>query len=420
MGGTIWTKTYGGTNGDFGYSVQQSSDSGYIFAGGTWSYGVGSADIWLVKTNTLGDTVWTKTIGGSGYEDSRSVQQTNDGGYIVAGWTLSYGAGLTDIWLIKTNADGDTAWTRIYGGSNYEFAWSVQQTTDSGYIIAGQTSSYGAGVSDVWLIKTNATGGILWSKTFGGGNDEIGFSVQQTTDGGYIVVGETWSYGVGGDVWMIKTNTLGDTVWTKTHGGNAWDRGYSVQQTTDGGYIIAGHTQSYGAVSQDVLLIKTDSNGNQVWTKTIGRDSADVAYEVRQTTDGGYIIGGYTKSFGAGREDFWLIKMKPEGKILETNTSHLIPLVILKNNPCLGKVVFNITASANILNSGASNVSLKIMDVAGHLVQSFTVPIAYCSKPTAITWNGSDLIGNRVPTGIYFYTFEYTGHREKGKFILLR
>jgi len=305
-GDSLWTRTFGGSSDDYGYSVKQTNDGGYIIAGYTTSYGAGSGDFWLIKTDSQGDSLWTRTFGGEFLEESFSVQQTNDGGYIITGFTYSYGAGAADVCLIKTDSEGYMIWTRTFGGTGGQYGNSVQQTEDGGYVIAGNTST---GNGDVWLIKTNSQGDSLWTRSFGGSSgDEDSKSVQQTTDGGYIIAGCTWSYGAGGhDVWLIKTDSLGQRQWAHTFGGSNNDYGYSVQQTTDGGYVIAG-----GAGNSDVWLIKTDPLGILQWDRTFGGSNFDQGRSVQQTTDGGYIIAGYTDSYGAGSYDIWLIRLEGE------------------------------------------------------------------------------------------------------------
>jgi hypothetical protein len=355
--------TYGGSLGDEGKSVQQTLDGGYIIAGYTESFGAGGYDVYLIKTDGNGNTAWTKTYGGSYEDKSNSVQQTSDGGFITVGNTVSFGAGGSDVYLIKTDVNGDTTWTKTYGGSNYDKGNSVQQTSDGGYIITGSTSSFGPIGQNIYLIKTDVNGDSTWTKTYYGGgvgvgnsvqqtsdggyiiianvndgvyliktgtngdtvwtkiysrsNYDIGNSVQQTLDGGYIIAGYTYLYGPGGfEVYLIKTNVNGDTVWTRTFGGNRSDISYSVQQTSDGGFIIAGLTGSFGAGSFDAYLIKTDANGDSVWTKTFGGSNYDESTSVQQTSDGGYIITGSTKSFGSGDFDVYLIKTDENGNTL--------------------------------------------------------------------------------------------------------
>jgi hypothetical protein len=316
MSAISFAKTYGGAYLDVAYPVQQTSDGGYIVAGFTVSFGAGWADIFLIKTYVNGNVQWAKTYGGTGDDVAFSVQQTSDGGYIVAGETRSFGAGYRDIFLIKTDASGNLQWAKTYGGTYWDVAYSVQQTSDGGYIVAGYTESFGAGYGDIFLIKTDANGNIIWAKTYGGTSRDWAFSVQQTSDGGYIVAGATDSFGAGGfDIFLIKTDANGNIIWAKTYGGTSWDEAYSVQQTSDGGYIVAGYTGSFGAGYSDVFLVKTDANGNIIWAKTYGGTSRDWAFSVQQTLDGGYIVAGITYSFGVDSGDIFLIKADANGNV---------------------------------------------------------------------------------------------------------
>ncbi|MFZ8835359.1 MAG: T9SS type A sorting domain-containing protein [Candidatus Caldipriscus sp.] len=316
MSATYFAKIYGGTNSEGAYSVQQTSDGGYIVAGGTLSFGVDSSDIFLIKTDANGNVQWAKTYGGTAWDYAYSVQQTSDGGYIVAGRTRSFGAGLSDAFLVKTDANGNVIWAKTYGGTGTDYARSIQQTSDGGYIVAGITWSFGAGGLDIFLIKTDANGNVIWSKTYGGTGWDEAYSVQQTSDGGYIVAGYTLSFGAGDyDIFLIKTDANGNVIWSKTYGGTGWDWAYSVQQTSDGGYIVAGYTLSFGAGDYDIFLIKTDANGNIIWAKTYGGTGWDWAYSVQQTSDGGYIVAGFTRFFGTGYDDIFLIKTDASGNI---------------------------------------------------------------------------------------------------------
>jgi len=316
-GNGVWTRTYGGAGSDYGQSVQQTSDSGYVLAGNTASFGPGNTDVWLIKTNASGDTLWTRTFGGATRPDGAySVQQTASGGYILAGFTQSYGPGTptyANVWLILTDGSGNPFWTRFYGGNLHDGGYSGQQTLDGGFIIAGYTESYGQGSQDVYLIKTNSNGDTLWTRTYGGAGSDEGYSVQQTRDTGYIVAGSTNSYGAGNqDVYLIKTNANGDTLWTRTYGGAENDIGNSVQQTQDGGYILTGQTRSFGRYYQ-VYLIKTNASGDTLWTRTFGGDSLDQGSSVRQTQDGGYIIAGITDPPGGSRGDYDVYLIKTDG-----------------------------------------------------------------------------------------------------------
>ena len=312
-------RTYGGTNSDEGLEVEQTSDQGYIIAGSTRSFGAGEYDVYLIKTDSLGDTLWTKVYGGTDWDKAQSVQQTQDGGYIIGGWTQSFGNGVSDAYLIKTNASGDIVWTRTYGGTDGDDGQCVRQTSDSGYIFVGRTNSSGAGDFDVYLVKTDVSGDSMWAKTFGSAYIDFAVCVQQTSDEGYIIVGMNGSL-AGGDVYLIKTDSLGDSLWTRVYGGGNSDRGYFVNLTQDGGYIITGETSSYGAGGSDVYLIKTDASGDTTWTKTYGGSASEAGVSVQQTQDGGYIITGRTQSYGAGEVDAYLIKTDSSGDTMWTRT----------------------------------------------------------------------------------------------------
>ena len=320
-----WNATLGGTSGDQGKSVQQTSDGGYIIAGNTWSYGTGTEDVWLVKTDSNGIEQWNKTFDGLGTHTDRgeSVLQASDGGYVIAGYT--YGPGTSyDVLLIKTDSNGNEQWNKTFHGPVYlgdDKGYSVNQTSDGGYIITG--SSWNAPFNAVWLIKTDSNGNEQWNTRFTGpaGYDGESRSVRQTSDGGYIIAGRTrdsiFLVGFFDNVWLIKTDSNGNEEWNKvfvvTETVVKADGGESVQQTSDGGYIIAGYTEFYGAGGSDVWLIKTDSNGNEQWNKTFGGTGNDIGYSVQQASDGGYLIAGTTGSYGAGSSDVWLIKTASNG-----------------------------------------------------------------------------------------------------------
>jgi len=338
-GDTLWTKILGGASDDQAQLVEQTTDGGYIIVGYTHSFGAGNDDVYLLKTDGSGNVIWVRTYGGTDVDRGYSVKQTIDGGYIVAATTRSFGAGYEDIYLIKTNGSGDPLWTKTYGGTGADYGYSIDLTADSGYIISG-TYGYSGSNTDAYLIKTNASGDTSWTKTYGGVYGEVAFYVQQTSDGGYILTGQS-SFSIASDVYLIKTNGVGDTLWTKTYGGTSYDRGVSVQQTTDGGYIFVGFGTVCSSCPMDVYLIRTNSVGDTLWTKFYGGTDEDLGISVKQTTDGGYIIGAWTQSFGAGAYDFYLIKTDANG-----------------NSGC------NQSATATIVNAPPTQVSIPAATIS--------------------------------------------------------
>lgn len=309
---TLWTKIYGGLADDEGSSVQQTTDGGFIIVGTRHLNGAHDKDIYIIKTTAQGNTVWEKTYGGADLDWGVSVQEDNDGGYLIAGYTCSFGAGRTDVYLIKVDVNGDTLWTKTYGGTGGDMGYSIEKTNDGGYIIAGATSSMGLGIPNflnVYLIKINKNGDTLWTKTYGGVYPDIGRSVQQTSDGGYIIVGYKKDPFPGDwDVYVIKTDESGDTLWTKTYGGTGDDQALSVQETSDGEYIIVGSIWSSAVGCHVVYLVKITVKGDTIWTRTYG---CGIGYTVRESSDKGYVIVGTSKPFDRGR-DVYLIKTEPD------------------------------------------------------------------------------------------------------------
>ncbi len=399
-GDTLWTRTYGGESNDEGCSVQQTfPDSGYIIAGYTESFGAGGSDVYLIKTDFSGDTLWTRTYGGESNDEGRSVQQTfPDSGYIVAGYTESSGAGGSDVYLIKTDSSGDTLWTRTYGGESNDEGHSVQQTEDGGYIITGRIHSA------VYLVKTDSSGNVLWTRTYDPCDYclEEGYSVQQTTDGGYIIAGYILiDIGYPRDVLLIKTDSSGDTLWTREYPGCS----YSVQQTTDGGYVIAGY---YGFKNPDVLLMKTNSSGDSLWTRRFGVSYWDVGYSVQQTEDEGYVIAGYSYSHGV--YNVYLIKTDPDGMvgITDNNPPSLEPprsWALAQNypnpfNPST-TISFDIPGDADATRP----VSLIVYDLRGRRVRTL-VDSELEPGTHKIHWDGRNDRGKSVTSGIYLYTLK--------------
>ncbi|MDE2180437.1 MAG: hypothetical protein KGJ40_06280 [candidate division NC10 bacterium] len=314
-GNVTWQKTYGGTGSDGANAIQQTADGGYIVAGWTTSFGAGSYDAWVLKLDSSGNVTWQKTYGGSNLEIATTIQQTADGGYIVAGSNSSFSSGNEDAWVLKLDSSGNVTWQKTYGGTGIDFATAIQQTADGGYIVAGRTD-LGASLNDAWVLKLDSSGTVTWQQSYGGAIYEWANAIQQTADGGYIVAGSTKSFGAGSyDVWVLKLDNSGTVTWQQTYGGTGDDRAYAIQQTADGGYIVAGHTSSFGAGGNDAWVLKLDSSGTVTWQQTYGGVYTDEATAIQQTTDGGYIVAGHTSSFGAGGNDAWVLKLDSSGNI---------------------------------------------------------------------------------------------------------
>ncbi len=363
-----WDKTFGGFVTERMLSLEKTSDGGYILGGYSHSDANGdksqanrgpaiTADFWIVKMDAGGNKLWDKTIGGSNDEYFAMVQQTTDGGFIVGGRSSSSisgektqpSKGDNDYWLVKLDANGNKTWDKTFGGSEADALVSLQQTSDGGYILGGfsqsgiggdktQANKGFSGTNDYWVLKLDALGNKVWDKTFGGEWDDMLIALQQTADGGYLLGGYSQS-GIGGDktqisngdydYWVVKLNASGNKTWDKSFGGNELEVFSSLKQTSDGGYILGGSSSSGfgGSKTQgsqgytDYWIVKLNASGNKLWDKTFGGNGYDVLESVKQTSDGGYILGGISSSglssdkteSSRGGSDYWIVKLDGSG-----------------------------------------------------------------------------------------------------------
>ncbi|MGV3502978.1 MAG: IPT/TIG domain-containing protein [Adhaeribacter sp.] len=374
-----WDKTLGGSGRETLKALQQTSDGGYILGGFSTSntggdksqdsYG-GSNDYWVVKLDAAGTKVWDKTLGGDGGDYLYALQQTRDGGYILAGFSESNKSGdksqdskggLGDCWVVKLDAAGNKVWDKTLGGDQEEHFTALQQTADGGYVLGGFSSSGISGdksepnrgacpevfcTVDFWVVKLDSLGNKEWDKTLGGEESEGIFSLQQTRDGGYIV-GGTSASGAGGDktgdsrgsfdYWIVKLDAAGNKTWDKTYGSDGTDDLTALQQTQDGGYILGGSSASNASgdksgnnrgdcpspnfCTNDYWVLKLDSTGAKVWDQTLGGNDSDPLYALQQTPDGGYLLGGSSLSQASGDKtqdsrgsfDYWVVKLDAGG-----------------------------------------------------------------------------------------------------------
>jgi hypothetical protein len=318
QGSLIWDKIIGTPEADILTAIQPTNDNGYIIVGGTNYSNPPNPDIWLVKIDEHGNETWNHTYGGSLNDIGLSVLVTQEHDYLIYGVTYSYGAGSADVWMIKTDENGTELWNYTYGTSEYETVKpnTLHQCSDNGFIftcgILVDNLSYN---NDVWVLKTDHNGTEEWNQTYGGPYSDIGHTVQETPDGGYIICGytdtnSTFDY----DAWLIKTNATGVEEWNQTYGGNKSDNAHTLNQLPTGGYLLTGYTNSYSVGNSDVWVIKTDDNGNELWNVSFGGNDTDYSYSSIITSDGDYIIGGITESFGAGQRDMWLLRISEKNR----------------------------------------------------------------------------------------------------------
>lgn len=345
----IWNRTFEGAGLDKAYSVLQTSDGGFILAGETGAFGTEETYAWLIKTDENGKEMWNKTFGKKSGRTAKIVIQASDGGYVFISnnmltkidengkylWGKEFiGIGnrvinsisqtedgyyilVSDTVLIKVDKQGNIIWKKAFEKLADGWINSIQQTKDGGYILAGNKIKDGA--EDAWLFKINSVGNEQWNTTLGGNGSDYAYYVLQTADGGYVITGQTSSHGSGDfDAWLIKTDAGGIEQWNKTFGGTFQDAAYFVQQTPDGGFILAG-SRSYRNYGYEAWLIKTDGNGNLQWMKPFRGSGLGSVYSVHMTKDNGFALAGYTSSYWAAKSYAWLIKVG-ERTIGTTNT----------------------------------------------------------------------------------------------------
>ncbi len=317
--GVEWERTYGGSNNDLCHSLIQTSDGGFALSGVTNSFGSGGGDFWLVRTSSEGDSLWSRTFGGQSGDFCTEIIQTTDGGFALAGYTASFGAGSYDFWLIRTDANGDSLWSHTYGGEDQEKCNSLIQTTDGGFALAGSTGTNLHGNVAFYLIRTDENGDSLWSRTYDIGLDDECESLIQTADGGFALAGFTL-HGSGYDNRLIRTDENGEVLWSRSYGGELDDECYSLVQSVDGGFVMAGASNSFGSGNFDVWLVRTNSDGDSLWSRTFGGVHSDYCTSLIQIADGSFALAGITDSFGAGGDNFWLVRAKSNSDSLWSRT----------------------------------------------------------------------------------------------------
>ena len=431
-----WQKSFGGDSTDYANDILQTTDGGYIMVGSSTSIegdvtgNHGSSDAWIVKLDSSGNLAWQKCLGGSGWDEANAIQQTTDGGYIVAGYSNSLDGDVTgihgsdDYWVVKLTANGTLAWQKCFGGHDQDRAYSIQQTTDGGYIVAGWSSSYDGqvignhGSDDFWIVKLDSSGNLSWQKSLGGSGRDWAFSIQQTTDGGYIVVGYSYStdeevtgnHG-NGDSWIVKLAANGNLSWQKCLGGSEDDGAFSIQQTTDGGYIVAGTSYSTdGEVTgnhglSDYWIVKLTINGNLSWQKNFGGSNYDEAYSVEQTIDGGYIVGGYSESMdgevtGNHGGDYWIVKLAANGTLSWQKClggSSTEEAYAIQQTTDGGYIVAGLSCS----NDGDVSGNHEFCDVWVVKLKNFGVGIEENSVVTALSVSPNPVVGNSMKVDYY-------------------
>ncbi len=352
----IFNRTFGvPENAEDGYSVIETTDQGYAILGNT---GSDNKDIFLLKIDSYGNQTWIRSYGGSQYDEARHFQETFDGGFIISGVTKSYGYGEEDVWLIKTESDGEMDWNVKFGDAQNDRGAQILQTEEGGYIVVGEKYNIDLENSDLWLLKINSQGELSWERTLGSTGDDRGYDIKNNRSGGYLLLGSTNSFGNGGsDIWLISTDSNGNEIWSKTYGSSNNEYGRSIIDANDGGYLIFATSESFGNDNTGLHNIKIDSSGVEEWNKSFGGFYGKNGNVIRQTPNGGYILISSRYNFNDNSYNMWLIKIDPNGstewtKIFgESNNDYGFGIAITSDNG------FILTGSTNNYGNSSSDLS---------------------------------------------------------------
>lgn len=397
-GDTLWTKTYKGSDYDLGNAVRQTSDGGYILAGYTSGGPFNTVDAWLIRTDTAGDTLWTKTYGSTAEESANDVIETADGGFVFTGFAAAETSSRDqDAWLVKTDSAGDTLWTaRFYSGDVENVGNKVVETDDGDFIVVGTTKVRGQ-VEDLFLFRADKNGNELWTKTYNktdGSKNEVdyGRDILELDGNGFMVLGFSRF-----STWLLRTDAIGDTLWTKKLNVN----GESFKQTSDGGFIITGN-----------WLVRTDSAGDTLWTL---RELGGLSNSVEQTSDGGFVVSGYSLNYDNNRlEDLWIFKLGPDWNSTSNQPIYEVPSIVKLHqnypNP------FNPVTIIGYEIPNSANVSLGVFDMIGRQV-AMLVDGQVQSGYHQLSFNASGLA-----SGVYIYRLQIqnTSNEKTGLQILTR
>lgn len=404
-GDTLWTHSYGCTIGQNASCVREDHDGGFVIAG-YMSLSMTLKNAWIIKTDSQGDTVWTARYGGDRNAEAFNVSCTPDSGYIVTGRKYDPGQ-FANVFLLKLTSQGGIEWARTFGGPGYEEGYSVQQTADGGYMVAGSKDSTGRGY-DFYLIRTDADGILQWSRTYGGLQYDHCTSAEQTIDGGYIMFGESDSY-IPNSSLAVKTDASGDTLWTKVYHRSNGDYGWSVYQASDGGFIFGGYTNNPGFLD-DYWFVRTDANGDTLWMKSVGHGDDQRGYRVLQASDGGYVLAGYSSEGVPTGGDFFVVKLNGFTTGIHNNRSAPNAFVLYQNYPN----PFNPGTTIRYGLARNSFVMLTVYNTLGQQVAQLVNELQQAGDQEIV------FRSDGLASGVYFYRLQAGGVAETRKFVVLR